>query len=117
MNSDWDKSYAIIVDLIWGYNFVVHTLFFIWNYFDAQIIDTIFKSKIWRIFLLSTTYLKKLIMFSYNSDGGKLYTKIVYLNDIYNLVVQIVSIWIHFCAQMIDTMFTFKIQILDLDSI
>jgi hypothetical protein len=56
-------------------------------------------------------------MFSYKSNGGKLYTKIVYLNDIYNLVVQIVSIWIHFCAQMIDTMFTFKIQFLDLDSI
>jgi hypothetical protein len=50
-------------------------------------------------------------------DGGELYTENVCLNDIYNFVVQIVFIQIHFGAQMINTMFIFKIQNLDLDSL
>jgi hypothetical protein len=52
-----------------------------------------------------------------NSDRGKLDTEIVYLDENYNFVVQTVSIWIHFGDQKIDTMFRFRIQILDLDSI
>jgi hypothetical protein len=52
-----------------------------------------------------------------NSDRGKLYIEIVYLDDINNFVVQIVSIWIHFDAQMNDTMIRFKIQILELNSL
>jgi hypothetical protein len=44
MNSDEDRSYTIIVDFIKSYNFVVHT--FCLKSFDAQIINTIFISKI-----------------------------------------------------------------------
>jgi hypothetical protein len=50
-------------------------------------------------------------------DRDKLYIWIVYLDKIYNFVVQIVFIWIHFDAQMDDTMFRFKIHILDLNSL
>jgi hypothetical protein len=49
-------------------------------------------------------------------DGGKLYIEILYLDEFYDFIVQIGSIWIYFDAQIIDTIFRFKIQILDLDS-
>jgi hypothetical protein len=76
--------------------------FVIWNHFYAQIIDIIFRSKIWRKFPL-------------DNISSKNY-KVVHINEICNFVVQTASIWVHFSAQMIDTMFRFKIQILDLDS-
>ena len=44
-----------------------------------------------------------------NSDGYKLYTKIVDLDAIYNFVVQIFFIWSHLGAQIIDTNFRSKI--------
>jgi hypothetical protein len=37
-------------------------------------------------------------MFHLNSDGGKLYTEIVYLDDNYNFVVQIVSFEFIWCS-------------------
>jgi hypothetical protein len=48
MNSEVDKSYTTILDFV---EIVDHTNFFIWDHFDAQMIDLIFRSKIWRILL------------------------------------------------------------------
>ena len=44
-----------------------------------------------------------------NSDGDKLYMKIVELDEIYKFVVQIFFIWSHLGAQIIDTNFRSKI--------
>ena len=44
-----------------------------------------------------------------NSDGAKLYMKIVDLNEIYNFVIQIFFIWSHLGAQITDTNFRSKI--------
>ena len=44
-----------------------------------------------------------------NSDGDKLYMKIVDLDEIYNFIVQIFFIWSHLGAQIIDTNFRSKI--------
>jgi hypothetical protein len=48
MNSEVDKSYTTILDFV---EIVDHTNFFIWDHFDAQMTDLIFRSKIWRILL------------------------------------------------------------------
>ena len=37
-----------------------------------------------------------------DSDGDKIYTKIIDLDEIYNFVVQIFFIWSHLGAQIID---------------
>ena len=47
-----------------------------------------------------------------NSDGDKLYMKIVDLDEIYNFIGQIFFIWSDLGAQIIDTNFRSKIQIL-----
>ena len=44
-----------------------------------------------------------------NSDGDKLYMKIVDLDEIYNFVVQTFFSWSHLGAQIIDTNFRSKI--------
>jgi hypothetical protein len=89
MNLDGDKSYTIVVNFVESYNFLVRT-FFIWNHFDAQIRNPIFISEIWRIFSQKHIF-KNSKCFRVNLDGGKLYTEIVYLHDIYNFVVLIMS--------------------------
>jgi hypothetical protein len=43
-----------------------------------------------------------------NSDGGKLYMKIVAFNEIYNFVVQSFSILSHLHTQIIDTLFRYE---------
>jgi hypothetical protein len=44
----------------------------------------------------------KFVFFCLNSDGGKLYMKIVAFDKIYNFVVQSFYIWIHHHIQIID---------------
>jgi hypothetical protein len=67
------------------------------------------KVKFNEIFSLSTTYPKKSQHSHINSNKVKLYTKIVYLDEIYNYAAQTLSIRIHFDAQTINPMFMFKI--------
>jgi hypothetical protein len=42
------------------------------------------------------------LIFCLNSNGGKLYMKIVAFDEIYNFVVQSFSIWSHLHSQIID---------------
>jgi hypothetical protein len=69
-----------------------------------------FTSKIWQKKFFQQHIFTKLLYFYINSNGDKLDTEIVYLDEIDNFVVLTMSIWIHFGAEMIDTMFKFKIQ-------